>query len=346
MSMTVSVRMQGLGGVKHGMQTRHDLRSGKMPSNVDPGRTHLNSRIIVPPSAQALQKSQAEIRKAKGKQTLRHDARISYSGIITWGTEAQVIIRSLSPEMQDRLYKEIARRIAEEHYRTRLIGLVVHRDESANHAHFMLSGLDRNGVALRPKASDGVKIQNIAGQVLKDLGYGQITRGTPKAERVARGDSKASTVHRSVKQLHDDLPQEIDLLMKKRERYAQQVALFDVISPDVVRPQIPSLPDTILIEQVMKDGFFGKKTKKVSVYVPAQIREYRDHVVGIINDLCETVNTQLQMLRHKEILETEETETEETEEVKQKIEEKIEKEEHAEIEEGEEIEEDHSGPGF
>jgi len=320
MSMTVSVRMQGLGGVKHGMQTRHDLRSGRMPSNVDPGRIHLNSQIITSPSAQALQKSQTAIRKAKGKQTLRHDARISYSGVITWGTEAQETIKSLPVIEQDRIYKEIASRIAD-HYKTDLIGLVVHRDESAPHAHFMVSGLDRDGVALRPKPADGVKIQNIAGEALEDMGHGQITRGTPKAERVARGDPRASIVHRSVRQLHDDLPKEISSLMEKRDKYARLVSVLEAVSPDITRPEIPDLPPTSTLEKVIEDGFFGKKTKTVIVYAPAKIRQYRDHVVGIIDDLVETVRLQLQIMTYKEILEEEVVLEEKIEEAPETIEE-------------------------
>jgi len=138
---------------------------------------------------------------------MKKDAAVATNGIITFGTEAQNIIENLSKDEQNRLFHETAKRIAER-LNTDLTGLVVHRDESAIHAHFQLLAVNLDGMPLS-KVIDrktAKELQDIAGDVYKTHG---ITRGIPKADRITRGDDLSKIIHRSVTELHRDLPYEI-----------------------------------------------------------------------------------------------------------------------------------------
>jgi len=155
---------------------------------------------------------------------MKKDAAIATNGIITFGTEAQPIIESLSKDEQNQLFQETANRIANR-LNTDLTGLVVHRDEAAIHAHFQMLAVNKDGLPLS-KVIDrktAKELQDIAGQVYAAHG---ITRGTPKAERLARGDDLSKIVHRSVAELHRDLPTEIEAKRKALE--AQRLELQEL----------------------------------------------------------------------------------------------------------------------
>jgi hypothetical protein len=164
---------------------------------------------------------------------MKSDEAVATSGIITFGTEAQPVIDAMDKETQNALFQKTAEQIAER-LGTDLTGLVIHRDESAIHAHFQLVAVARDGTPLSKviNRDTAKEMQDIAGRVFNDHG---ITRGTPKAERIARGEDASKTVHRSVKTLHKDLPKEIEelelrievserRLMKNKNYIEQQVA--------------------------------------------------------------------------------------------------------------------------
>jgi hypothetical protein len=138
---------------------------------------------------------------------MRSNTTLATVGIITFGKEAQPIIEGLSRERQDQLFLRAAQSVADR-LGTDVTGLVVHRDESAIHAHFQMPGFARDGRPLSKVITPQVasELQGIVGGIYSELG---ITRGTPKAERIARGDDWPQIIHRSVAQLHDDLPKEI-----------------------------------------------------------------------------------------------------------------------------------------
>ncbi|BBP01584.1 plasmid recombination protein [Sulfuriferula nivalis] len=224
MSKTISVRVAPMSGRASGGQRDHDLRNPKKtPDYVDQSKKHLNSVIIKTPRPSTIRDEIAANRLAAGQQKLRADASTTIAGIITFGTEAQATIQNLPKHAQDDLFKKVATRVARESKRD-LLGLVVHRDESAIHAHFTLRGYRlENGREQAPRLTptDLKRLQDVVAEEVKHLG---IERGTPKAERQARGDSLDKIIHRSVAELHADLPKELAALSEKRDYYAVLLA--------------------------------------------------------------------------------------------------------------------------
>jgi chromosome segregation ATPase len=213
-----------MSGRASGGQRDHDLRNPKKtPDYVDQSKKHLNSVIIKTPRPSTIRDEIAANRLAAGQQKLRADASTTIAGIITFGTEAQATIQNLPKHAQDDLFKKVATRVARESKRD-LLGLVVHRDESAIHAHFTLRGYRlENGREQAPRLTptDLKRLQDVVAEEVRHLG---IERGTPKTERQARGDSLDKIIHRSVAELHADLPKELAALSEKRDYYAVLLA--------------------------------------------------------------------------------------------------------------------------
>ncbi len=214
MSMTVSVRLSRKKPSRIPGQNRHDLRTGKIPAYVDKNKTPRNSVIIAPQSPAQLRAICEERRAQRGlSRALRRDAAVGMAGIVTFGTEAQAIIKALPTDRQDDLFLRASQAVAER-LDTTVTGLVVHRDEAAPHAHFQLVGFSKDGHPLSNNITPRVasELQDIVGDVFHELG---ITRGTPKVQRIARGDDLSKIIHRSVAQLHNDLPREIEAREKQ-----------------------------------------------------------------------------------------------------------------------------------
>ncbi len=220
-SEAISVRTEPVSGRQAAGQRRHDLRDpAQTPDYVDRSRSHLNSVLIEPPDPTELRAEIAQHREAAGQRRLRADARTAVRGVITFGTDAQPRIEALSKAEQDRLFRRVADEIAKESGHP-LIGLVVHRDEAAIHAHYMLRGyrLDEQGREhpWRKTRAEMSRLQDVAAEVpeVKALG---IQRGTPKAERIARGEDRSKVIHRTVRELHRDLPAELEQARKAADR--------------------------------------------------------------------------------------------------------------------------------
>ena len=199
-------------------QRRHDMREGPQPAYVDPARRDLNSVIQEPRPVHAVRKICEERRQAAGaKRAMRTDAVAVIAGIVTFGTEAQPLVDALSRDEQDRLFAETAEALADK-LGTSLEGLVVHRDESATHAHFTLAAVGHDGRPLSKSTGGAMlsSLQDVAAQPWAHLG---ITRGKPKAQRQAQGEPTSAWVHRSVSQLHADLPAEIAAAQARAEKY-------------------------------------------------------------------------------------------------------------------------------
>ena len=223
MSKTISVRVVPVKRGQYSGQCSHDMRTAKKtPWYVDRDMTPQNSVIIEPPKEEDLLLDIKEKRKAAHQQEVKEEKmRIGISGIITFGHDAQTIINSMSIQDQDMMYKNVAERISEE-LGHELIGLVVHRDESAPHAHFMLRGYKEQIQVKQLKNEDGTKsfhmvnsqipyrvskkvlgeLQDVAGDCVAPLG---ITRGTHKKTRIENGEDPTTYIHKSVKELHQDL---------------------------------------------------------------------------------------------------------------------------------------------
>ncbi|UTV82402.1 plasmid recombination protein (plasmid) [Acidithiobacillus sp. YTS05] len=227
MSRTISVRVQPQTGRLAAGQKRHDLRDpAHVPGYVDRQRTAQNSIYAEAPDPETLRKEIQRNRQKAHQQQLRADARITVAGIITFGHEAQAILDTLPKEQHDKIFQTVATAISAESGHP-LLGLVIHRDESALHAHFTLRGyrLDEQGheQPWRKSRTDLARLQDVAAACVQDLGIERGERKEDKAQRLrAAGvpgrEVQAATIHRSVRALHQDLPQEIAAKRKVLEK--------------------------------------------------------------------------------------------------------------------------------
>ena len=205
----VSVRVEPKAMGKAKSQRRHDFRIGKQPSYVDANRTELNRQLIQLRPLLDIQRENAALRKRAGRtRKMKSNAAVTTAGIITFGHAAQDVFNQLTDKVQDRAFTELAHEIAA-FLNTSLEALVVHLDETAIHAHFMMRAYNDDGDPLSDatKLSDVSKIQDLAAEVMQRYAP-QIERGHKKKDRLKAGADYRDTLHRSVKQLHDDLPQE------------------------------------------------------------------------------------------------------------------------------------------
>ncbi|MFI9651124.1 hypothetical protein [Guyparkeria halopsychrophila] len=223
MPKTAIVRIGTTTRSGHAGQRLHDTR-GQIPDYVDPKLCHLNTTPIPVPRSPDLAKKcehrrlvrykRGELRRRPGP--IRSDGIVAVRGIVAFSSDAQSEIQSLPVTEQDRRYVQTAEAIAER-LTTTVAGLVVHRDESAPHAHFTLHGvgLDGQPVSRRMNRQALREIQDIAIEPYADLGF---ERGRSKRARIADGESPSAWVHRSVSELHRDLPAELESARNERDR--------------------------------------------------------------------------------------------------------------------------------
>lgn len=224
MSLTVSVRTEYVNAKKLAFQQKHDGRERKrIPHYINPELSRLNECVIDKgiSAKELLETNRAVRQKAveegrcplKRIRSIKNTDAIAYRGIITWGTEAQKIINSLDGETQKKLYLEIARRISKE-AEVPLLSLYIHRDEQAPHAHFTMNKFKRDGSTVNLKKQDLKRFQDIAGEVCGEFGL-PISRGVPKEQRIAEGAPAWEYLHKTVRELHESLPKELE--MKEQE---------------------------------------------------------------------------------------------------------------------------------
>lgn len=240
MSKYISVRLETATRQQHAGQRAHDMRGpGSVPNYVDRSRLHLNSVILLPPSPdtladECLRRRQTRTDLKRKAKSLKSDAAVAIVGLISFSHEAQPLVTSLSIEEQDALFLQSATDIAEQ-YKTTLAGLVVHRDESAIHAHLTLTGYDLKGNPVSKKMTQGAlsKSQEIGAKAFAELG---ITRGKKIGQRIKDGEPPHKYIHRTVKELQRDLPIE---LAAAREKVAQlEKALDEVKLPEPHRGEM------------------------------------------------------------------------------------------------------------
>ena len=207
-----------------GHQRAHDLRIGPQPDYVDTSRTAQN-RVLVAPLAGPELREICEARRSQRQtqRAMKSNAAICVSGIITFGHEAQPIFAALPSDQQDAAYREVAEAIAAR-LGTTVSGLVVHRDEAADHAHFQCPGFTRDGmpvskIATREALRD---LQTIAAEIMGRHAPG-IERGTSRWQRIAAGEDYADTVYKSAAEMRSRLPAEI--AAKEAELVATQEKL-------------------------------------------------------------------------------------------------------------------------
>lgn len=208
---------------------RHDFRSGTLPNYVNKERVHLN-RILMPMRPlPEIQRENAELRKKAGRQrAMKSNAAVITSGIITFGREAARMFESLPPAKQDAAFEDLAQAIAAQ-LDTSLESLVVHLDETTIHSHFTVRSYTSAGLALSKAAKRGTmaRLQDLAAEIMQKYEPG-IERGHRKWDRIEAGADYPATLHRSVRELHQDLPAEIEVL--RRQRDEEQRALTELSS--------------------------------------------------------------------------------------------------------------------
>jgi len=208
----VSTRLGSVSAQKLAGQIKHDLRQGKQPNYVDEKRRDQN-RVLIEPVRVAEMRKIAESRRAKrevkAQRAMKRNAAIATRGIITFGSEAAAIFDKLTNDQQDAAFREVAEAIAAR-LGTTLHGLVVHCDETTIHAHYQLSSYNVYGLPLSQTTSPSVlqDLQTITAEIVGRHAPG-IERGYSYGDRISAGADYADTLHRSVKQLHRDLPAEL-----------------------------------------------------------------------------------------------------------------------------------------
>lgn len=212
----VSARLEHHNRGKTRGSHRHNLRLGKIPGYVDQDRMHLNSILMQPPTPNDCVGIAEDLRsRSDRKRKLRSDAAISTELLISFGKDAQPHVNKLSIEQQNTMYEDIVQAVRER-IGANLLGLVVHRDESAPHAHATFSSFSEFGTPLSKICTPSVlsEIQDLVNEIGQKH-VPEIQRGVSKKDRIARGDDQSKIVNRSVKQLHEDLPKEIQTAEKE-----------------------------------------------------------------------------------------------------------------------------------
>jgi len=228
----VSVRIEPKTMSKAKFQRRHDFRIGAPPAYVDTARCPLNRNLLALRPLPDIQRENEALRiKAGRTRKMKSNAAVVTAGIITFGHNAQGVFNRLSEEMQDRAFTELAQEIAAQ-LNTKLEALVVHLDESAIHAHFILRAYTDDGepISNATQRGDMAALQDLAAEVMQRYAP-KIERGRKKKNRLEAGADYPDTLHRTVKQLHEDLPREKAVLeaeiAAKEEKINEQKASLE-----------------------------------------------------------------------------------------------------------------------
>ncbi len=233
--LAVSVRLEHRSLDRAAGQRRHDLRRGPQPGYVSAERSPLNSVLVEPKGAAEL-RTLCEARRAKRptKRRMKADAAVASCGIITFGREAQALVEALPRDDQDLAVLAVAEAIAGR-VGVELTGLVVHRDEAAIHAHFQMPAMAPDGqlVSRVIKPAVASELQDLAARAIIDFAPG-VERGTPKAERLRSGDAPAEVVHKSVRQLHRELPADLAAV---EARLAEALSRAEAAEADLTKKQ-------------------------------------------------------------------------------------------------------------
>ena len=246
MSMTVSIRIGAVRSASYGGQRSHDLRLGKKLKYVDSTRTKLNTGDDVPTISEVHKLNRAakdaartaaeaayeaavasgiesEIKAAKAaknacRQRYDESGVVAYRGIVTWGKEAQKVLKGLSREEITAMVRESVAEVAGV-LNTEEFGVRVHFDESAPHGHFSLLATNKAGKKLHPKKADCRQIQSQAAKPFEHLG---IRRGKSKNMWIEEGADTSKYIHQSVAELHGNLP--LELAAARQAVEAAQIA--------------------------------------------------------------------------------------------------------------------------
>lgn len=226
------VRIESRSSGSYTGQRKHDLRIGAQPAYVDADRAADNETVIEPPRPGALREINEGRRSQRDtKRAMKSNASLAFVGILTFGTEAQAVFDALPRKVQREAFEDAARAVADRLHTT-LVGLVIHRDETAPHAHFTLPAYDLDGQPLTKtvKRSTLSDLQDVVAAAFQKHAP-EIERGRSVAERLQAGAVRADTIHKSVRQLHADLPAEI---AAKRAEITEAEARMNALTAEEV----------------------------------------------------------------------------------------------------------------
>jgi len=220
----VSVRIEPKAMAKAKFQRRHDFRIGLQPAYVDGDRTELNRHLMELRPLPDIQRENEALRKRAGRtRKMKSNAAVVTAGIVTFGHNAQEVFNRLPAETQDRAFRELAQEIAAQ-LNTSLEALVVHLDETVIHAHFTMRAYNDAGepISNATRLGDMAALQDLAAEVMQRYAP-EIERGNKKQARLEAGAKYSDTLHRTVKQLHEDLPLEKAALEAEIEAMSQEI---------------------------------------------------------------------------------------------------------------------------
>ena len=269
----VSIRINGLkAGEKFGSgsgQRTHDARTGLVPRYIDETKSSQNRVLLGSMAPETLMESQHEQSariRVYTKKAPRRDANFFISGVIGFSKEARNGVNNKPPD-------PLARELVEDFARKRdlkIIYLVRHSDESTTHYHFMTENIDTQGKAVMRTINRKAlsELQDRAGEIFERIG---LTRGVKKKERLENGEPYSKTIHRSVRQLHDNLPGEIKSLEEKRNQIQEKIAGFSSQAPE---------PKVIPVEIVKERHLLRTETVKAKVININDFERYKKSVAG------------------------------------------------------------------
>jgi len=263
---TISCSMKPLKFHQYKRRKSHDMREQKqIPGNIDQAWTCHNTVVIPTPTAKEALEMMHQIKAAANARQRFDPAKnnLVYDGILSFSHEAQGVVHALDVQEQVRRIVESIREVCKLH-KGRLIGLTIHRDEYAIHAHFQVLAVGEDGRMLRIGPRDCRQRQDVAARAWGDLG---IARGKPKRQRIEDGDLWSEIIKRSVRQLHEDLPREIAdmaaqnaVLREENERLAKEAWRIHAQYQEILKrlgvaQEVLAAEEGILIDQnTIEDG--------------------------------------------------------------------------------------------
>jgi len=202
-------------------QHHHNDRS-KVPSYCDPERIGMNRTLKAFPTETYTKRNGDEVVREVSLRSMANEMELSYKkaigrkwqsnschfidGVLTFSSSADLSDKAMLDQCALSTMDEIIKK--HELREDALIEMVRHEDETRTHYHFMLKNQRLNTTSAR-RSFDRVacsELQDLAGAAFACM---DIHRGTPKQERIDKGEPKHKYIHRTVKQLHEDLPLEL-----------------------------------------------------------------------------------------------------------------------------------------
>jgi DNA repair exonuclease SbcCD ATPase subunit len=190
-------------------QRMHDLRLGPQRMNVDVERSKNNTIIAMATGFDARGMAWTRFADKHEKATAgrrvkkTRDDLIYRSAVISFSTVASAMLGANHPDEEAlTAFKDYAER-----HQVELLWSIAHRDELSIHYHAMFTDIRHNGTKLTLRKLDLKREQDRMGEHFAHLG---IRRGKARAERIREGALSSEIIHRTVRELHHDLPIELE----------------------------------------------------------------------------------------------------------------------------------------